>query len=566
MIQSLYIKDFALIDELEVELSSGFTVLTGQTGAGKSIIVGALNMVLGERADTDVIRQGANRAVAEAMIRVNNDEAINRILEENDVEYRDSMILRREIRSSGSRAFINDTPVTISVLKEVGDHLVDLHGQHDHQLLLREDNHLGVLDGYAHSEPLLNQYRESYLETARLKHELRNLKRREQELREKIQLYQFQLKELDQANLSVEEEQEIDEEMARLDNAEELDRQAGILLEMGQEGEINVLDMLAKMEESLGDLARMESEFDSYLEELTSARISLQELLRYAESYRSDIEFNPNRLEKLRQRVSDLNRLKKKYARNTTELIAYREELRENVNLSENFDIEISKLEKRIEEQELLLSDLAWKLHVHREKAGKQLAGQIESELAKLGISHAHFQVRLDSKPSESGWFMRDGVRFDCTEYGIDEVRFAISTNVGEPVKPLSKVASGGEISRVMLAIKSIIAKEQSLPVMIFDEIDTGVSGEIAEKVGKTMRNLSKTAQIIAITHQPQIASQAHHHFRVEKGEENGRTVTRLVPLSNDEHVREVATLMSGSRVTDATLTSARELIEKADD
>ncbi|HKI45782.1 MAG TPA: DNA repair protein RecN [Balneolales bacterium] len=566
MIQSLYIKDFALIDELEVELNSGFTVLTGQTGAGKSIIVGALNMVLGERADTDVIRQGASRAIAEAVIRVNNNPSIHEILRENEVEHRDSMILRREIRPAGSRAFINDTPVTITVLKEVGDHLVDLHGQHDHQLLLREDNHLAVLDGYAHSEPLLKKYHEAYQETSRLKHEQNDLRRRERDLREKTQLYQFQLKELDQVNLSMEEEEEIELEMAKLDNAEELDRQTGMLLEIGQEGEINVLDMLARMEESLGDLAEMESEFNSYLEELASARISLQELLRFAESYRSDIEFNPNRLEKLRQRVSDLNRLKKKYARNIPELIEYREELRENVNLSENFDLEISKLEKRAADQEKVLSDHAWKLHQHREKAGKQLAGQIESELTKLGIAHASFEVSIQTSPSEKGWVAQSGARLDCTESGIDEIRFAISTNVGEPVKPLSKVASGGEISRVMLAIKSIIAKEQSLPVMIFDEIDTGVSGEIAEKVGRTMRNLSKAAQIIAITHQPQIASQAHHHFRVEKWEQNGRTVTRLASLSGDDHVREVATLMSGSRVTDATLTSARELIEKAAD
>lgn len=566
MIESLYIKDFALIDELEVEMSSGFTVLTGQTGAGKSIIVGALNMVLGERADTDVIRQGASRAIAEAVIRVRQDSTIRNILEENEVEFRDSMILRREIRPSGSRAFINDTPVTITVLKEVGDHLVDLHGQHDHQLLLREDNHLTVLDGYAHSEELLKQYRNVFHEATRLKHELNDLKRRERDLREKTQLYQFQLKELDQANLSIEEEEEIEIEMGKLDNAEELNRQAGTLLELGQEGEVNVLDMLANMEESLEDLTRMEPEFENYLEELSSARISLQELLRFAESYRSEIEFNPNRLEQLRQRVSDLNRLKKKYARNLSELIEYREELRENVNLSENFDLEIAKIEKRIKEQQKVLSDQAWKLHQHREKAGRQLADQIESELAKLGIAHASFEVLIDLNSSETGWVEQEGKHYDCTESGIDEVRFAISTNVGEPVKQLSKVASGGEISRVMLAIKSIIAREQSLPVMIFDEIDTGISGEISEKVGRTMRDLSKTAQIIAITHQPQIASQAHQHFRVEKWEQNGRTVTRLVSLAADDHVHEVATLMSGSRVTDAALTSARELIEKASD
>lgn len=564
MIQSLYIKDFALIDELDITFDAGFTVLTGPTGAGKSIIIGALNMVLGERADTDVIRQGAEKAVAEAVIRIEDNPVIHDILTGNEVEYRNPLILRREIRSSGSRAFINDTPVTIAVLKKVGDHLVDLHGQHDHQFLLREENHLAVLDGYAHSFSLLEEYRQAWQEMNRLAREMEQFRKKERDLREKAQLYQFQLRELEEARLDAEEEDEIAAEMAKLDNAEERDRQAGALLELGQDGEVNVLDLLAGMEKLIEDLAGMEPEFENYLDEFSSARITLQELLHFTEAYRMNIEFNPARLDQLHRRDSDLNRLRKKYARTIPELIEYREKLREDVNLSENFDLETGRLEEQIRLQKETVSAHAWELHLHREEAGRRLSTRIEGELKKLGISHARFEVNITTEPLEEGRAEQGENRFRCTEHGIDEVRFLISTNVGEPVKPLSKVASGGEISRVMLAIKAIIIREQSLPVMIFDEIDTGISGEIAGKVGRTMRQLAGPAQIIAITHQPQIAGCAHHHYRVEKWEQNGRTVTRITPLSRDEHVREIATLMSGPELTGAALASARELVEKA--
>ncbi len=565
MIKSLYIKDFALIDELEVSFEEGLNILTGQTGAGKSIIVGALNMILGERADTEVIRQGTSKAIAEAIIEIGEYEEVNQLLEENAVEKRSELILRREIRSSGSRGFINDTPVNISVLRQVGNYLVDLHGQHDHQMLLKEENHRGVIDGFAEVQPALKAYKESYQEMLELRKELRELQKRERELQEKVELYQFQVEELEDAELDPEEEDKLEEEIHLLDNAEELDQKAGAIVEMGDHNEINVMELLNQIKLHLEDIARIEPEFESYLEEISSARISIRETVQFAERYRSKIEFNASRLEKLRKRQNQLNSLQKKYHRSIPELIEYLHEIKKELSLAENFDLEIEKLEEKINDQANELAEKAKELHKVRKKVGEQLSKQIEDELSKLGIPHANFEVRVDwMVTSESqGWITVEGQPVECTEHGCDEVRLYISTNKGEEPKPLAKIASGGEISRVMLALKSIIAREQSLPVMIFDEIDTGISGEISEKVGRTMRRLSERCQIIAITHQPQIASQAHKHYKVQKVEQDGRTVSRIIPLNENEHVTEVATLMSGEDITDAALESAQELINK---
>ncbi len=563
MIESLYIKDFALIDELEVRLGDGLNILTGQTGAGKSIIIGALNMILGERADTDVIRRGADKAIAEATIRAGNSRELRALLEENEVECNEHLILRREIRQTGSRAFINDTPVNIAVLKAAGDLLVDLHGQHDHQLLLKEENHRGVIDSFGEIEPLLDIYQDEYRRMKKLRQELSSLRKREAELQEKTELYRFQMQELENARLSADEEEELQNEMNLLDNAEVLDQKAAAISEMAEHDEANILQLLNHLKLNLEDLARIEPEFESYLAEINTARVSVNEAIQFAERYRSTIEFNPQRLEELRQRQSELNRLQKKYQRDIPELISYLNEIQQELAIAENFDLEIEKLENSIGAQSHVLAKSAKDLHDARAKIGEKLAVQIQDELAQLGIPNSRLEVKVDWMIADSGWITIDGQPVDCTETGCDDIRIFISTNKGEEPKPLAKIASGGEISRVMLALKSILAKEQSLPVMIFDEIDTGISGEISERVGQSMRKLSARCQIVAITHQPQIASQAHRHYKVEKTEEGDRTITRITALSDQEHIREVASLMSGAEISESALNSAKELIER---
>lgn len=563
MIKSLYIKDFALIDELDVQFQQGLNVMTGQTGAGKSIILGALQMILGERADTDVIRKGADKAISEATMHVGKNDYLENLLGVHSVVYSEEMILRREIRQSGSRAFINDTPVNISVLKQVGDQLVDLHGQYDHQLLLKEEHHLGVIDQFDEVEPVLEAYQKEYRVMQDLQKQLRNLRKKERELNDKTELYRFQVKELEAAELDPHEEEELEAEMNLLDNAEDLDQKAAAIVDIGNGDEINLMDLLNTIKLNLEDMARIEPDFETYLQEVTTARISIQETIQFAERYRDRIEFNPNRLEKLRQRQSELNRLQKKYQRSIPVLIAYLNEIKAELNVAENFDYEIENLEKKIREQASVLKKRAMELHQQRVSIGKQLSGEIVESLKNLGIQHGQFNVDVAWRFSDNGWITIEGRPVDCNEDGCDDVRFFISTNKGEDLKPLAAIASGGEVSRVMLSLKSILAREQKLPVMIFDEIDTGISGEISEKVGRVMRRLSEICQIVAITHQPQIASQAHSHYKVQKVEEGDRTVTKILPLSEEDHIREVASLMSGEQITESALISARELIDR---
>lgn len=552
MIESLYIKDYALIDELDVSFGTGLNILTGQTGAGKSIIIGALNLVLGERAETESIRTGAAKAIAEISIRVPNDAGLAALLNDAGIDPSPTLLLRREVREAGSRAFINDTPVTVAILKQVGDYLVDLHGQHDHQLFLKEEEHRNVIDALPAVKPALDEWQTQYSVVQQLKTELNRLKKRENELNSKLELSQYQLKELDGARIDADEIGSMLQEMKLLDSAEELDLKAAMVAEIGAETEPNVMELLSKMESALEDLAQIEPGFQPFLQEFTAAKISIDEAVRFAERYRSGIEHNPQRLEYLRGRQSELKRLEKKYGKSPEELVAWMDELRREIHLAENFDLEIGNFAAQLEAAQARLGTVGEQLHQARAGAGRQLSAALAKALASLGLPYAVFEVRQDKLAQP-------------TEFGASDVRFYISTNRGEAPKPLARTASGGEISRVMLALKSVIAREQRLPVMIFDEIDTGISGAVAEKVGQTMRELSGVCQIIAITHQPQIASQAHRHYVVAKEEQGDRTITTIHPLTPDQHIREVAVLMSGDVVTDAALTSARQLIERAE-
>lgn len=551
MIESLTIRDYALIDELDIEFGAGLTVMTGQTGAGKSIIIGALSLVLGERADTESIRTGATKAIAEIVIRIPSDPELDRLLDDAGIERDGRLILRREVRDTASRAFINDTPVTVGILKQVGDRLVDLHGQHDHQLLLKEEEHRSVVDSLPDVNPFAVSYARQWSAWLESKKALDTLRRRESELKRSLELWQFQLSELEAARLDADEFDGLEAEMRRLDSAEELDQRAGLLVSLGMDNEVNADDVLARMEKAMQDLAALDAAFEPFAEELTAARISIREAVRHAERYRGTIEFNPTRLEQLRRRQAELRRLEKKFARTVPELVAWQEELRREIALADNLDLELEALAEAVRQAAARLEAAGLELDRARTAAGRQLADALTATLADLGIGYARFIVDV-------------GKLAQPAVFGVSDVRFLLSTNRGETPKPLARTASGGEISRVMLALKSVLARDQRLPVMVFDEIDTGISGAVAEKVGQTMRRLASTCQIITITHQPQIASHAHHHVVVEKAEQDGRTFTRIRQLDEEAHIREVAVLMSGEIVTDAALTSARQLIQRA--
>jgi len=571
VLKSLLIKNYALIEEVEAEFESGLNIITGETGAGKSILIDALGLVLGERASSDVIRKGAEKTIVESVFGISGNKKVKGILKEHDLEGDGDLILRREISGKGhNRCFINDTPVSLAVLQTIGDLLVDLHGQHDHQSLLRTETHIDLLDDFGGLAGLREEYEASYQRLKGLFDELETLQAKERSLRKRKDLYEFQIQEIDALSPQAGEEEALETELRILENAEKLFESTSSLHQLLYEGEQAVYDQLVLARNQLEDLARIDGSFEDVKNECSSAVAIVGELAKFIQTYNSKIEFNPERLEQIRDRLGKLALLKKKYGGSTEAVLAHREKIGQEFALAENFDGEIKKLNERIDAERRSCSSAAQRLSTKRREHVGKINTAVVAELAKLGISNARFDVVVQNRvlgksnesPAPSRSFVKLGREFyEATPKGIDIVEFHISTNLGEEPKPLAKVASGGEISRVMLALKTILAKSERLPLLIFDEIDVGVSGRIAAAVGKSIKSLSQFHQVIAITHLPQIAGLGDTHFVVEKLEREKRTKTRLRKLDLEERVEEVAKLMSGTQVTDSGLRSARELM-----
>jgi len=571
MLKSLLIKNYALIEEIEVEFESGLNIITGETGAGKSILIDALSLVLGERASSDVIRRGADKAVVEAAFGISGNKRVSSFVESQDLELSNDLILRREISAKGhNRCFINDTPVALSVLQSVGDLLVDLHGQHDHQSLLRTETHIDLLDDFGGLAGLKEEYVASYDRLTALFSFTEELQAKERQLRERKDLYEFQIQEIDALAPQRGEEDALERELKILENSEKLFEATASLHQMLYEGEQAVYDQLVLARNQLEDLARIDPAFEEMKNECASAVAIVGEVSKFIQSYNSKVEFNPERLEQIRDRLGKLALLKKKYGGSVDAIIEHRDKIGQEFALAENFEDEIKKLMEKIDEERRACSAAAQRLSAKRREHVGKVNNSVVAELAKLGISNARFDVKIENRSigrsNGSSRPVRAYVKlgrefFEATLKGIDSVEFHISTNLGEDLKPLVKVASGGEISRVMLALKSILAKSERLPLLIFDEIDVGVSGRIAVSVGKSLKSLSQFHQVVAITHLPQIAGLADTHFVVEKVEREKRTRTRLRKLELEERVREVAKLMSGTQVTEAGLRGARELM-----
>ena len=571
MLKTLLIKNYALIEEVEVEFESGLNIITGETGAGKSILIDALSLVLGDRASSDVIRKGAEKAVVEAVFGVSGNRRVKGFVQSQDIEIADELILRREISAKGhNRCFVNDTPVPLSVMLSLGDMLVDLHGQHDHQSLLRSETHIDLLDDFGGLAGLKEEYEACYQRLTQLFGELEDLQSKERQLRERKDLYEFQIQEIDAVTPQPGEEDALESELLILENSEKLFESTSNLHQQLYEGEQAVYDQLVLTRNQLEDLARIDKTFEEIKNECASAVAIIGEVAKFIQSYNSKIEFSPERLEQIRDRLGKLALLKKKYGGSLDAVITHREKIGQEFSLAENFEQEIGKLKDRIESERRGCSAAAQRLSSKRREHVAKINGSVASELAKLGISNGRFDVRIENKvlgktngsPSPHRAYVKLGREYyEATPKGIDLVEFYITTNLGEELKPLAKVASGGEISRVMLALKTILAKSERLPLLIFDEIDVGVSGRIALAVGKSLKTLSQFHQVVAITHLPQIAGLADTHFVVEKFEKEKRTRTRLRKLNLEERVEEVAKLMSGTEVTDAGLRGARELM-----
>jgi DNA repair protein RecN (Recombination protein N) len=563
MLQSLYVRDFALIGELSVDFAPGLTIITGETGAGKSILMGALNMVLGERASAELVRAGAAKAVIEATFTGSHYDTVAPLLEEAGIECTPELILRRDIAAGGqSRSFINDTPCPLTLLRQVGRELVDLHGQHDHQLLLHPETHTGMLDGFGQLHGEAARYREMLQEYRQLRRTLEDLLRRAEALSDKRDFIEFQYRELESAGLVEGEEDALDEEINLLENAETL---FGLGTELGEklyESDDSVYASLSASVHLLEKLASIDRRFEPSLEELRGAMASVEEANRFAGRYTSGIEFNRERLEEARERQLMLQRLSKKHGKSVGELLELRDRLAEELAVEENVSADAVRLREEIETARTELSTTALALSGMRQRAAVLLEREIVGMLQKLSIPNGAFRVDITREEAAEGDITHEGRRYRAFDNGFDRVEFMISTNLGEAPKPLAKVASGGEISRVMLAMKSALAKAAHLPILVFDEIDTGISGKAAQAVGFSLKQLSRLHQIIAITHLPQIAAMADLHLSVSKRVEGERTVTGVVPLASSERVEEVARLISGQTISPASLQLAGELIE----
>jgi len=570
VLKSLYIKSHALIDEIRVEFDRGLNALTGETGAGKSTIIEALSLILGERASAEVVRKGSEKAVVEGIFEIGENHKIQKILAENRIDASDELLLRREVSAKGqSRCFVNDTPTTLGVLSSIGDLLVDLHGQHQHQSLLRVETHIDLLDEFGDTAHLLEEFQKAYVQLKETIEQRWRMEQREHELKEKLELYEFQRKEIDLVDPRPGEDEELERELKILENAEKLYASTSRVYGLLYEDEHSLSDQLTSLSKILQGLALIDDAFDESVKEAASAEAIVSELARTINAYRSKIEFHPEKLEQIRERLGHISLLKKKYGGSLDAVLQHRERLRREVSLAESFDETLEQLRRQIEEQRAECSRIAQELSARRKEAARKLNKEIVKVLADLGIPNAAFDARVENKTVAAeqaalhtdSFLTIDNRRLETTQKGIDSVEFYISTNVGEDVKPLARVASGGEISRIMLALKSILAKADRLPLLIFDEIDIGISGRIAQAVGMSLKNLSKHHQIIVITHLPQIAGLADHHYVVEKLEEKGRAFTRIRKLSRDERIREVARLMSGAKITESGLEGARELM-----
>lgn len=566
MLKTLEIKDYALIENITVEFQKGLNIITGETGAGKSILIGALGLLLGDRASSEIVRKGAKKSIVEGIFEIGQNKKVTNFLDKIDIEQDDELIVRREITLKGSnRCFLNDTPVQLSVIKRIGNLLIDLHGQHDHQSLLKTETHIELLDEFCDINNNLNEYLKEKKVLSGIISEIHRLKSNEQKIKEKSDLYSFQLKEIDAVAPVENEDAILEKELNILENSEKLFSLSSQIYTDIYESETPVHDLLFRIENNLIELSKIDDSTKEKLDEINSALESVKDVGDFMRNYKDKIEMDPKRIDEVRERVGAIYLLKKKYGGSLKKVLEFRKKIEEELNIAENFTDKIEELNKKANNSRKKLKELALQLSRIRKQKAVNVAKEIVNTLNYLGISNSSFTINFKTEKniSDSDYYVEiDNKKILLNNRGIDIVEFYISTNLGEDEKPLAKIASGGEISRVMLAIKSVMAKTEKLPLLIFDEIDTGVSGRIAQKVGKVLKELSNSHQIISITHLPQIAAFADHHYSVYKKTINNRVKSTIQKLSENSKVTEVAKLLSGEKISKANIEAAQELID----
>ena len=553
MLKQLYIKNFTLIDELDITFENGFSVVTGETGAGKSIILGAIALLLGQRADSKLIKKDAERCVIEAHFDIDNYN-MQSLFEENDIDYDDEdCILRREITASGkSRAFVNDTPVALTTIKTLGQTLIDIHSQHLNLLLREEDFQLSVVDIMAGNDSLMAEYKDAYNAMTKARKELEQLKDNISRNAENEDFMRFQLNELREAELREGIQEELEQESETLSHVEDIKGalyQAESLVE--GDNERSMTDRLKEAARALNGIAEVYGEAAEMAERLDSCAIELKDIGQDLSRRAENVEFDPQRLEDINNRLDIIYSLQKKHHVGTVEeLISIGKDLENQLCRIENGDEELLQLTAEVERLQAKCTDAAARLTKQRRKAANEIEKEMKQRLVPLGIPKVRFSIAIDNKP--------------LSQSGADRVSFLFSANTSTEMRPVSEVASGGEIARVMLSVKAMISGAVKLPTIIFDEIDTGVSGKIAEQMGNIMQEMAgNNRQVISITHLPQIAARGENHYKVYKEETTNGTVSNMIMLSEEERVQEIAQMLSGSDITEAAVNNARELLNK---
>lgn len=550
MLTRLSVSNFAIIDQLDLEFKPGLTIITGETGAGKSILLGALRLILGERANTKLLNDTEKKSIIEAVIDISNQN-LKSFFENNDLDYEQESIFRRELLPGGkSRAFINDTPVTLKILETIGEQLIDIHSQFNTSNLLHKDFQLKILDAYAGQLSILDSYREKYTQFKKESQHLAELSEKLEEKSRETDYNQFLLEELETAQIIEGEIDELENEQKELQNIEEIQQTLQEVSTTLEGAEYGVLNLIEEIAEELKKIANWGSNLKDFSERMDSVKIELRDLYTEISSRSEDLEAQPERLTVVSERLNLIHQLLHKHkAVNEEELLKIKDTLKTGKTDFEN-------LENEIEEKKVLIKELKNILHKEAGKISdgrKKVIPKIEKELIKiletLGMENAIMKIDLEIK-NEPG------------ADGKNDVLFLFTANKGSKLQPLSETASGGEQSRVMLAIKKIMAGKLNLPTLILDEIDTGVSGKVANEVGNLMKEMAQNLQVISITHLPQVAAKADQQFKVRKSTDKNKTFTEVVALNKEERIREIAELISGYKVTDAALDQAKKLIE----
>lgn len=552
MLKHLYIKNYALIEQLDIDFETGFSVITGETGAGKSIILGAIGLLLGQRADSKAVKTGCQKCTIEAQFDISR-YSLNEWFDENELDIEEGeCIIRRELTATGkSRGFINDTPVTVQQMKELGEMLVDIHSQHQNLLLQKTDFQLSILDIIADNEQLRSNYHNTFAEYKKNVKELEELKQMLTDSREKEDLMRFQLEELTAANLKDGEQEELEQEQEAATHTEDI-KTALYEADNMLNGEGATLDLLRQANSKLSSVTSLYAKIEPLSERMESALIELKDIANEVAREAENIDFNPERMAMVEERLDMIYTLQRKHHKNTiAELLQEQEHLSEIISGIDNSDEAIKDKEQLCQKLLDAASKLAEKLSQTRKKASAKIEEDICKRLEALGMPNVDFQIKI-----EQG---------DLTSTGKDVVSFMFSANKGMALRPVAQVASGGEIARLMLSLKALISATVKLPTIIFDEIDTGVSGKIAEKMAEIMKEMGNSGrQVISITHLPQIAALGTYHYKVEKHDTKEITTTIMRQLSNEERIDEIAQMLSGSDITDAAKTNAKELLKRS--